>query len=336
MNLQVHGRMSAVVLAVVAGSAIVLPAGPVSIASAAAISPHTLPAAPSDLAVAVDAAGRVTLQWVDNSSNETQFRIVREVWTGRAWFASGGATVPENVTNYSESPAPARYRYKVRAHNNRGNSSYTPPVEVVVEAPNTTPPPTPPLPPPPEAPGDGNPPTSPPPPPAPPPPPPPPPPGGPNAPSNLTLTDLGGGEVHVTWQDNSLDETNFIVERSPAPPAGDFTLGANITNLDDHPGYGTYSFRVEAINDAGASGFTQWETITMSQPGSPPPRPLLLLPPATSPSSPAPPPVGFPVLPAGRGFQARDASAGGRGRCGVCGPYREGDCALGRGAVPDL
>src|SRR5689334_5234854 len=104
MNLRTTGGLSTLCLALLAGTAVVLPMGSGSVAQAVPPS-RTVPAMPSNLRVTVGADGRVTLNWTDNSNNETGFRIVREIQTGpNAWFASGGATVTANVTTYSESP----------------------------------------------------------------------------------------------------------------------------------------------------------------------------------------------------------------------------------------
>src|SRR5436190_3108785 len=140
MNLQGHARVSALWLALLAGSAVIAPVASVS----AAMAPRTSPAAPSDLTAVVGTDGRVNLHWTDNSTNETGFRIVREIRSGtNSWFASGGSSVSGNVTTYSESVAPATYRYKVRSYNARGNSSYTPAVTVTVSSAGSPPPPPP-------------------------------------------------------------------------------------------------------------------------------------------------------------------------------------------------
>lgn len=79
----------------------------------------------------------------------------------------------------------------------------------------------------------------------------------PAAPSNLTAEPLGGG-AHLTWQDNSDDETEFMIMRKlQADP--DFetiaTVGADETQYHDAPltSGETYVYVVMAMNDAGAS-----------------------------------------------------------------------------------
>ncbi|HEX2641862.1 MAG TPA: fibronectin type III domain-containing protein [Thermoanaerobaculia bacterium] len=79
----------------------------------------------------------------------------------------------------------------------------------------------------------------------------------PNAPTKLAVSSVSGTSVSLTWQDNSSNETDFVVERSSA--AGTFaivatlpanTSSATITGLTaDTP----YTFRVRARNANGGS-----------------------------------------------------------------------------------
>ncbi|HNB73506.1 MAG TPA: fibronectin type III domain-containing protein, partial [Acidobacteriota bacterium] len=82
---------------------------------------------------------------------------------------------------------------------------------------------------------------------------PPPPPPDPNvipAPSNLTAT-AASRKVTVRWQDNSTNETNFIVERAPKS-TGRFaqaaSLVANTTSFIQNLVPGTYLYQVRAYN----------------------------------------------------------------------------------------
>lgn len=82
------------------------------------------PAAPSGLmATAID-TGQIDLSWIDNSSNESNFRIERR--TGAGAFAEI-ATVGPNVTTYSDTglAAETTYTYRVRASNSAGTSAYS-------------------------------------------------------------------------------------------------------------------------------------------------------------------------------------------------------------------
>ncbi len=82
---------------------------------------------------------------------------------------------------------------------------------------------------------------------------PPPPPPDPNViapPSNLTAT-AASRKVTVRWQDNSTNETNFVVERAPKS-TGRFaqaaSLVANTTSFIQNLVPGTYLYRVRAYN----------------------------------------------------------------------------------------
>ena len=70
------------------------------------------------------AAAEVTLRWADNSSNESGFRVERA--TGNGSF-SQIATTGANVTSYRDTTlaASTTYRYRVRAYNSAGASSYS-------------------------------------------------------------------------------------------------------------------------------------------------------------------------------------------------------------------
>ncbi len=86
------------------------------------------------------------------------------------------------------------------------------------------------------------------------------------APTNLAASSIGRTSLTLTWTDNSTNETGYEVERSTA--GGAFTriasLGANTTarTVTGLSSVTTYSFRVRAINQSGASAYSN--TITLS------------------------------------------------------------------------
>ncbi len=92
-------------------------------------------------------------------------------------------------------------------------------------------------------------------------------PSAPNAPSALGAV-VAGSNVNLTWTDNSNDEANFIIERSPDGvgawvEAG--RVGANVvtfTHLDVPCGAPVY-YRVKATNGALQSGYSNTANITM-------------------------------------------------------------------------
>jgi hypothetical protein len=101
----------------------------------------------------------------------------------------------------------------------------------------------------------------------------------PNAPSNLDLTGTDQGNL-LTWQDNSSDEGEFVIERSVSTDLGDFVPYAEIgsvpadtaTFLDDRSymqiagnrdACVTAAYRVRAVNAAGASTPSNEVTTTL-------------------------------------------------------------------------
>ena len=77
-------------------------------------------------------------------------------------------------------------------------------------------------------------------------------------PTALTAVLLEGG-AHLTWTDNSMDETQFMVMRMDAAGTSDYALVAsppfNTTQYHDAPltAGTTYMYMVMAMNDVGPS-----------------------------------------------------------------------------------
>lgn len=89
----------------------------------------------------------------------------------------------------------------------------------------------------------------------------------PAAPSTLAAELLSGG-AHLTWKDNSSDETQFMIERKGGS-AADFTtvtqVTFNVTQYHDAPltSGTTYTYRVAAMNNAGMSPYSNEAPITI-------------------------------------------------------------------------
>jgi fibronectin type 3 domain-containing protein len=83
------------------------------------------PAAPASLGASAVSSSQIDLSWVDNSNNESGFKISRSLWA-RIGFAQI-ATVGANVTSYSSAglAADTTYYYRARAYNSAGNSAYS-------------------------------------------------------------------------------------------------------------------------------------------------------------------------------------------------------------------
>jgi hypothetical protein len=83
------------------------------------------PTAPTNLTAASPSKGVITLNWVDNSNNETSFSIERStsIDTGFAEIATVGA----NTTTYSDRTVTRKttYYYRVRAVRGTAKSGYS-------------------------------------------------------------------------------------------------------------------------------------------------------------------------------------------------------------------
>ena len=94
-----------------------------------------------------------------------------------------------------------------------------------------------------------------------------PPPTPPAAPSGLIAATASSSQIDLAWSDNSDNESNFEVERSPVG-AGSFTniatVGIDVTGYSDSglSPETTYDYRVYAINGAGSSGYTNVASAT--------------------------------------------------------------------------
>ena len=205
----------------------------------------TPPDAPSGVAAVAVSGTQINLAWTDHSSDEDEFRIERSQDGGP--FAQI-ASVGQNVTAYSDtnlSPA-TQYDYRVRAHNDAGDSDYsneasattldgTPaaPGNLTAEAQTT---------------GRGR---------------------------NKTFT----GTVELNWADNSNNETEFVVELCDSFTTSgkgkhktvscDSWVELDTTSADD-PTYlhdpadpnTTYIYRVKARNGAGDSGYSNEASVS--------------------------------------------------------------------------
>jgi hypothetical protein len=86
----------------------------------------TTPTAPSGLNASAVGSSQINLTWSDNSGDESGFHIERCMGSGCSSF-SQIATVGANATSFANTglTASMTYRYRVRAYNGAGNSSYS-------------------------------------------------------------------------------------------------------------------------------------------------------------------------------------------------------------------
>ena len=84
----------------------------------------TVPLAPTSLKATATSSSSATLTWLDNSSNETGFRI-EYTTDGRNWKFLGNAAANINSITASSLRSKTTYWFRVRAYNTVGNSAWS-------------------------------------------------------------------------------------------------------------------------------------------------------------------------------------------------------------------
>jgi len=94
-------------------------------ATATTFNVNYIPVPPSMLTAISPTFNQINLAWVDNSNNETGFKIERKTGSGGTYAQIG--SVEANVTSYSDAGLAdsTQYFYRVRATNNTGESDYS-------------------------------------------------------------------------------------------------------------------------------------------------------------------------------------------------------------------
>ena len=200
------------------------------------VAPLTLPvapASPSSATASVVSGSWVNVQWQDNSGDESGFRIYRLVsQSPDVWQVEG--LVEANTTTWldpTQRTAGVTYSYRVTAVSSAGESAPSDTVPITIPAAVST---------------------------------------LPVAASSLTVTALTPTQDRLQWQDNSNNETGFLVylltNRSPDLWAVAATVGPNLTSWQSSvpriPGL-TYWYYVAPYNDAGAAYPSNVAQVTM-------------------------------------------------------------------------
>jgi hypothetical protein len=189
----------------------------------------TAPTAPGSLAAQAASSSEIQLSWADNSSNEDSFRVERS--TGGGAFQEV-QNLPAGTTSVRISglAASTGYSFRVRAVNGVGASAYSNTASATTSAATT----------------GGT--------------------GAPAAPSNLAAQELSTTDIQLTWQDNSTNEENFLIEKSTDGVSftqfnmrGSNTTAFRVTGLT--PGT-TYWFRIRAKNASGTSAYSNPDSAT--------------------------------------------------------------------------
>jgi hypothetical protein len=183
----------------------------------------TPPTSPTGLAVQSAAYNSVVLGWIDNSSNETGFKVERS--TDGAAFTQI-ATVGADVKAYSDgSVSPlSTYYYRVLAFNSVGNSSYSSTINV--RTPDVPPPPPP-------------------------------------APKEVAAANNGDGTARVSWASGGSGVNNFEVLRETwNSRKGTWesrmtaaVVPSSVLTIVDSSGAGTFRYSVRATNAGGTSAY---------------------------------------------------------------------------------
>jgi fibronectin type 3 domain-containing protein len=194
----------------------------------------TITLAPGSLTASAVSSSRIDLSWSD-VNGETGYRVERST-DGTNWFLAG--TTGAGVTSFSDNgrSASTTYSYRIQAVNSGGGSAYSNTASATtLDAPTV-----------------------------------------PAAPSGLVASAMSSSRIDLTWSDVE-GLTSYQVERSVDGTNWTIvgTTGADVTAFSDTglAGSTTYSYRIQAINDAGASPYSTIASATTLASSSTPPAP---------------------------------------------------------------
>ena len=180
----------------------------------------TVPSAPTNLAADAESSSQITINWTDNSDNETGFEIERSPDGSTGWVEI--TDVGEGITMFTDiglTPSTAYY-YRVRAYNGKYTSDYSNTANATTLSGVTIP----------------------------------------ADPSSLIAEAVSYSQINLSWTDNADNEYGFKIERSLDGVNWEeiAIVGADITtfqNRDLSPST-PYCYRVRAYNAEGNSDYS--------------------------------------------------------------------------------
>lgn len=187
------------------------------------------PSAPTSLAAVVANSNTVNLTWIDTSTSETEFRLVRA--TDSAFTSNVTFTIAVNAISYTDSSVieSTTYYYCIFAANAIGSSMASNTAMVTTPAGASV---------------------------------------APSTPTTLAATATSANRVELTWMDSSTNEAAFRIGRAndSAFISGNttFEASANAVSYSDTSTVGstTYYYRVFAVNSVGVSGSSNVVNVT--------------------------------------------------------------------------
>ncbi len=198
-------------------------------------------AAPSNLNAVSETPGTITLTWEDNSTAETGFMVERRMentaFSNVAFQARNSTTFVDSESGMFPIYPGEKYYYRVRAYNDTGESAYSNEAGAIVKKLSA-----------------------------------------PSSPSMLkaqVIISIMGHPIQLTWDDNSSDETIFVVQRQKEgygfeivkelPPNTKEYMDSSELQEDVK-----YTYRIEVFNDYGSS-YSNYSSVSKPSyaPGTP-------------------------------------------------------------------
>jgi hypothetical protein len=184
--------------------------------------PPPPPVAPTNLSAAATSSSAISLAWTDNANNENTYYVERSPDSASFVFI---AALDPNTTTYTDtglSPS-TTYYYRVHALNGGGYSAYSNIASATTQQ---------------SAPSQLS------------------------APTNLRVTHRGDREIDLAWDDNSVDETGFVIELRHTDYLDHYVIMATVgSNVTQFAATGlregdSLSFLVRAVRDTVSSAYS--------------------------------------------------------------------------------